>query len=114
MGKQPIEIKELPSIKEVEKFWKKILSNEKEHNEEAEWIKREEERTKETEQQEQEDTELKEVECSLKKSHNDKSAGLDKLSNFWLNILTSIVTEHTYSFLEQKDLLPCEQKGCRK
>ena len=52
MGKQPIEIKELPSIKEVEKFWKKILSNEKEHNEEAEWIKREEERTKETEQEE--------------------------------------------------------------
>ena len=57
MGKQPIEIKEPPSIKEVEKFCKKIWSNEKE----AEWFRTEEKRTKETEQQEQEDIELKEV-----------------------------------------------------
>ena len=41
MIKQPIELKEPLSIKEVKKFWKKIWSNEKEHNEEAEWIKRE-------------------------------------------------------------------------
>ena len=27
--------------------------------------------------------------------------------------LTSIITERTYSFLEQKELLPREQKGCR-
>ena len=59
MGKQPIEIKEPPSINEVDKFWKKIGSNEKEHNEEAEWIKREEEKMKETEQQEWENIELK-------------------------------------------------------
>ena len=38
MGKQPIEIKEPPSIKEVEKFCKKIWSNEKE----AEWFRAEE------------------------------------------------------------------------
>ena len=31
MGKQPIGIKEPPSIKEVKKFWKKIWSNEKQH-----------------------------------------------------------------------------------
>ena len=70
MGKQPIEIKEPPPIKEVEKFWKRIRSYEKEHNEEAEWIKREEERMKETEQQECEDMELKDVKFSLKKSQN--------------------------------------------
>ena len=99
MGKQAIEIKEPPSLKEVEKFWKKIWSNEKEYNEEAEWIKREEERTKETEQQEWEDIELKEVEFSLKKSHKWKSLGFDKLPNFWLNILTSAhkVLTHTLS-----------------
>ena len=99
MGKQPIEIKEPPSIKEVEKFWKKFWSNEKEHNEEAEQIKREEERTKETELQEWEDIEVKEVEFSLKKSHKWKSPGLDKLPNFWLSILTSThrVLTHTLS-----------------
>ena len=29
-------------------------------------------------------------------------------------LLTSIIMEHTNSFLEQKELLPCEQKGCPK
>ena len=29
-------------------------------------------------------------------------------------LVTSIITERTYSFLEQKELLPCKQKGCRK
>ena len=29
-------------------------------------------------------------------------------------LLTSIITDRTYSFLEQKKLLPCEQKGCQK
>ena len=29
-------------------------------------------------------------------------------------LLTSIITDRTYSFLERKKLLPCEQKECRK
>ena len=58
------------------------MSNGKEHNEEAKWIKREKERMKEIEQQDWEDIELKEVEFLLKKSHNWKSPGLDKLPNF--------------------------------
>lgn len=29
-------------------------------------------------------------------------------------LLTSFVTEYTYSFFEQKNVLPCKQKGCRK
>ena len=73
IGKQPIGIKEPPSIKKVEKFWEKKWSNEKEQNEEAEQIKREEERVKATEQQEWEDTELKEVQFPLKRSHKWKS-----------------------------------------
>ena len=99
MGKEPIEIKEPPSIKEVGKFWKNIWSNEKEHNEDAEWIKREQEKTKETEQQELEDKKLKEIEISLKKSHKLKSPELEKLPNFWLNILISLhkVLTHTLS-----------------
>ena len=49
-------------------------------------------------EQEWEDIELKE-EFSLKKSHKCKSPGLDKLPNFWLNILTSThkVLTHTLS-----------------
>ena len=54
---------------------------------------------KETEQQEWEDIKLKGVEFSLKKLHKWKSPGLDKLPNFWLNILTSThkVLTHTLS-----------------
>ena len=99
MGKEPIKIKEPPSIKELDNFWKKAWSNEKEHNEEVEWINREEEKVKETEHQEWDNIELKEVEFSLKKSHKLKSPGLDKLPVFWLNILTSAhkVLTHTLS-----------------
>ena len=65
----------------------------------AKWNKREEERMKETKQQEWEDIKLKEVQFSLKKLHKWKSPGLDKLPNFWLNILTSThkVLTHTLS-----------------
>ena len=54
---------------------------------------------KETEQREWEDIELKEVKLLLKKLHKWKSPGLDKLPNFWLNILTSThkVLTHTLS-----------------
>ena len=54
---------------------------------------------KETKQQEWEDIKLKEVEFSLKKLDKWKSPGLDKLPNFWLNILTSThkVLTHTLS-----------------
>lgn len=44
--KQSSDIKKTPTMKEVEDFWKKISSNEKKHNEKAEWITRKEERTK--------------------------------------------------------------------
>ena len=73
----------------MKSFGQNVWSNEKEHNKEAEWIKREEERMKGIEQQEWEDIELKEVKFSPKKSPKWKSPRFDKLPDFWLNILTS-------------------------
>ena len=83
----------------MKSFGKKLWTNEKEHNEEAEWIKRDEERTKEIEQQEWEHIELREVEFLLKKSHKWKSPELDKLPNFRLYILTLAykILTHTLS-----------------
>ena len=54
---------------------------------------------KETQQKEWKDIESKEVEYSQKKSHKWKPPGIDKLPNFWLNILTSThkVLAHTLS-----------------
>ena len=104
-----MKIKEPPSIKEVEEFLKKIWSNEKEHNEEVKWIKREEEGTKETEQQEWEDIKLKEVKFSLKKSQKWKSPGLDKLPNFWLNTLKSthkVLTKRLFQTKKNPEHIP--------
>ena len=78
IGKQSIDIKKTPTMKEVEDFWKKISSKPKEK---AEWITREEVRTKDTEQQEWKYIELKQVQYALKKSHKQQSAEIDKLTN---------------------------------
>ena len=84
-------IVEKPSSKEeVEKFWTSIWGTEKEFNEEAEWLKREEKQCEGLEQQEWE--EIKEVELkeALRKPPKWKSSGIDKVPNFWLNTLDSI------------------------
>lgn len=108
------------------------------------------------------------AEWALKKAHNWKSPGIDKIPNFWLyslnkahkklakelqemvndptkfpvwvtfllfknsdsnvpknyrpitclptsyKLFTSILTKQTYSFLEKNDILPLEQKGCKR
>ena len=55
-----VTVEKPPFKEEVEKFWTSIWGTEKEFNEEAEWLKQEEERYKDSQQQEWE--EIKEVE----------------------------------------------------
>ena len=85
LGKPQVTVEKPLSKDEVEKFWTSILGREKEFNEEAEWLKREEERCEGLEQQEWE--EIKEVELkeALRKAQKWKSSGIDKVPNFWLN-----------------------------
>ena len=141
-------------------------------NNEAEWIRREEERINEDEEQEWEVINIEELRSALTKSHKWKYPGVDKIPNFWLNcltsthkqmtlnftnilqnpetapewltegttdllpksqetqnpqnyrpityltttykILTSIITERMYTFLEENSILPQEQKGCKR
>ena len=61
------------------------MSNEKEHNEEDDWIKKKK-RTKGIEQH-LKDIELKEVQNTLNKPQKWKSSGTDTLPNSWLNTL---------------------------
>ena len=90
LGKTQVTVEKPPSKEEVEKFWTSIWGTEKEFNEEAELLKREEERCVGLEQQEWE--EIKEVELkeALRKAQKWKSPGIDKVPNFWLNTLDSI------------------------
>ena len=161
LGKRQVTDEKPPSKEEVEKFWSSIWCIEKEFNEEAEWLKQEEERCEGLEQQKRD--EIKEVELmgSLRKAQKWKSPGIDKVLNSldsihenitkcynraitnpetnpqWFtqgityllpksnetnipknintkSILTSIVTERIYNFLDLNNILPSEQKGRKK
>ena len=172
VGKEKVAVKDTPPIEKVEEFWKGIWSNDRPFNEKAEWIKAIEEGKEHIEEQQWIDISTEEVEMALKKSHKWKSAGVDKITNFWLHslscthdllavllsevvrnpentpdwlsegltyllpkttetyqpknyrpitclstiykLLTSIITDRTYAFIESNDLFPIEQKGCKR
>ena len=87
VGKETIKVRKTPLIKEVEGFWKSILSNDKPFNEKAERIETIEQRNAHIEEQQWTDISTEEVEKALKKSHKWESAGVDKVTNFWLHSL---------------------------
>ena len=172
LGNKKLTINDLPSADEVEKFWKSMLEDDKHHNEEAGWIKEQEDKYRYSAEQEWTDITNDEITLAIRKTSNWKSPGMDNVPNFWLKncealhediarcynkmvrepeetptlltkgvtyllpktqetkvsknyrpitclptlykILTSIIAERTYNHLEESNLLPAEQKGCRK
>ena len=87
VGKETITVRETPPIEEVEEIWKGIWSNDKPLNENAEWIKTIEQGNAHIEEQQWTDISNEEVEMALRKPHKWKSAGVDKVTNFWLHSL---------------------------
>ena len=172
IGKETIMIDKTPSVEEMENFWRTIWSEEKEFNEQAEWIKNTEQQNEMKNQQEWREISTDELKQALIRSHKWKSPGIDRIPNFWLNciskghnrlasllselvenpetapewmtegvtyllpknkdtknpknyrpitcltttykILTSILSERTYTFIENNEVFPLEQKGCKK
>ena len=66
------------------------MESDREHNHSAKWIRREEQKCADTEPQPWMDIFQDELQTALKKASNGKSAGLDAVSNFWLNQLTAL------------------------
>ena len=89
IGKRTINIEGPPVDEEMTKFWNDISGKEKDFDNEAEWIRREEERMNEVEEKEWEVINIEELLSALTKSHKWKSPGVDQIPNFWLNYLTS-------------------------
>ena len=96
--KSQVNIEKPSSNEKVETFWSNIWGTEKDYNEEAEWLKREEERCEGLEQQEWDEIKVDEVKEVLGKAPKWKSPGKDKVPNFWLNTLNSIHENMTNCF----------------
>ena len=80
----------LQQNKKLENFWSKTWENTKVHNEEASWIKEEEQRLKDVKQQEWKSFTTQEIGKTVLKTSNWKSPGHDQLANFWIKNLTAL------------------------
>lgn len=76
-------------MKEVEDFWKKISSNEKKHNEKAEWITRKEERTKRHCTKRMDIYQTETVPICNKEIPQPEIRRNWQTAKFWLNVLTT-------------------------
>jgi hypothetical protein len=76
-----IEAREPPSMAEAETYWKSQWGEEAQHNERAEWIRREEKRK--ISYMDWRPIQITEINSYLSKAHNWKS-GNDQIQNYWL------------------------------
>ena len=89
LGKKAIQIETPPDIVEVKKFWQNILEQEVKHNEDAQWIKDQEEQLQ-INQMEWNDITVEELQVNMTRAANWKSPGPDKLPNFWIKQFKSL------------------------
>jgi hypothetical protein len=82
LGMKNIEAREPPSMAEAETYWKSLWGEEAQHNERAEWLRREQKRK--TSLMEWRPIQISEIALYLLKAHNWKSSGNDQIQNYWL------------------------------
>ena len=90
LRKKTIQIEKPPDIGEVKKFWQSILKYEVKHNEDALWIKDQEEELQQINQMEWKDLTVEEVRVNMTRAANQKSPGPDRLPNFWTKQFKSL------------------------
>ena len=78
-----MQIEKPPDIGEVKKFWQNILEHEVKHNEDAKWIKDQEEELQQINQMEWKDLTVEGLRVNMTRAANWKSPGPDRLPNFW-------------------------------
>ena len=82
LGMKIIEAREPPSMAETETYWKSLRGEEAQHNERAEWIRREQKRK--VGHMGWMPIQITEITSYLNKAHNWKSPGNDQIQNYWL------------------------------
>lgn len=80
------------SVEAVKNFWTSIWGKEEKHDETAIWIKRLEENANEKQKQKMDDNEvtIEELVRVIKKTHNWKAPGVDKVHNYWYKYFPAI------------------------
>ena len=84
LGKKTIQIEKPPDTGEVKKFWQNILEQEVKHNEDAQWIKNQEEELQKINQMEWKNLTVEDLRINMTRAANWKSPGPDRLPNFWI------------------------------
>ena len=89
LGKKTILTEKPPDIGEVKKFWQNILEQVK-HNEDAQWIKDQEEELQQINQMEWKDLTVEGLRVNMTRAANWKSPGHDRLPNLWIKQFKSL------------------------
>ena len=76
LGKKTIQIEKPPDIGEVKKLWKNIWEQKVKHNEDAQWIKDQEEELQQINQMEWKDLTVEELRVNMPRAANWKSLNL--------------------------------------
>ena len=100
--KQSIEVENPPSKTELEQFWRPLYENTIQHQE-NEWI---DTITAANETKHPMSTftiDVDHLKNKLKEFGNFKSPGIDKLPNFWLKKLNSLLPKYVYALNKIKD-----------
>ncbi|XP_067145427.1 uncharacterized protein [Centruroides vittatus] len=80
----------IPSKENVEEFWTSGLSNPKQYNTEAKWVKEIEKASSEINEVEVEEITEDQVKFAVRKLMNWKSPRIDKIQNYYIKYLTSV------------------------
>ena len=90
LGKKTIQTEKSPDIRKVMKFWQIIPEQEVKNNEDAQWIKDQEEELQQINQIEWKDLTVEELRVNMTRAANWKSPGPDRLPNFWIKPFESL------------------------
>lgn len=91
-----IRVDKIPTVEEVDTFWRGIYEDDIKHNEEAEWIRK----FKCNSEMTWRNITAEEVKAVIKNTSNWKAPGPDKINNFWLKQFTATHRELTRIFNE--------------
>ena len=100
---------EPPTRDEIKGFWGGIYEDKKEHNSEAEWIKKEKERMADVKEPQWEEITEDTIRSNCKRLANWKAPGIDQVQNFWIKHLKSLHTplaQHLDSLVKNPSLTP--------